>query len=361
MKFTLVSLQFAAWTLAELVSKLRRTKMPDGNLVFDGIQPGRDHFPYHHFVNGNGQRSGKECLDEWKGTVGELAVLSVSVHPITMCLNATSIHSGFKQFLPVHMWKEANGKPDAQAIQAATMDEIQLIAAGCQAAGITKINWFCGSCIYEDSLREFPGLPDDERKSRLDWEAGRIRQAVGIFKAHGIKKARLEIHNGESAWEPYSAVELHKAVADDGFGYLYDHSHFIKQGMLNGDGVRFINEEAPVSIDAEHLKGAKCQHGGVRSTHSPHHLDDPSGRRGDEYISLHWSDGDYRDVQVALREGEFSFDEVALEHEDGKMLALHLTSDKDEDNAAVVAGRHARSNILFTSGISHQEAMAKNN
>jgi len=174
-----------------------------------------------------------------------LKCFAISSHLVgqAICDNIDERH---KSILPEHIY--GDGKPEGVRQRAA--DEYKKTAKAARKffdaapSSIRKelkrvvVNGFTGSSIWHLVYSFPPVLPNQLENGYKDF-AKRFNPILDVFDEHDVKFA-LEVHPTEIAFDIVSA---HKAVEALGgrktFGFNYDPSHFVYQGV---DYVQFIRE-----------------------------------------------------------------------------------------------------------------------
>ena len=220
-----VTLCTGQWADLDFQTLCRKAK----ELGYDGVELAcwGDHFEVNRVLEEDGYCEGRWEVIEKYG----LKCFAVSNHLVGQAV-CDKIDSRHQAILPPNVW--GDGNPEGVRQRAA--DEMKKSAEAAAKFGVSVVNGFTGSSIWE-YLYSFPPVdPTTIDKGYADF-ASRWVPILDAFENFGVKFA-LEVHPTEIAFDISStrraldAVDGHRA-----FGFNYDPSHFGYQGV---DYVEFI-------------------------------------------------------------------------------------------------------------------------
>ncbi|MFP6584643.1 MAG: sugar phosphate isomerase/epimerase [Candidatus Hydrogenedentota bacterium] len=219
--------------------------------------------------------------------VHKLGCWSISNHLAgqLVCDNLDQRHNAF---VPAHLqndWPEMH----AWAIEA-----MKNTARAAQGFGVPLVNGFTGSSIWH-FLYSFPPVSAKQIERGFEEFAERWNPILDVFDECGVRFA-LEVHPTEIAFDIYSTHRALEAIGyRESFGFNFDPSHFIWQGM---DPCAFIRE-FPDRIYHVHMKDAAVTLDG-RSGILSSHLAFGDARRGWDFRSVGCGDVDFEAIVRAL-------------------------------------------------------------
>ena len=190
-----------------------------------------------------------------------------SARPCWTCIDARH-----KAILPPDVW--GDGKPGG--VNARAAEEMKNTARAAQKLGVSVVNGFTGSSIWQ-WLYSFPPVSPEMIDDGFKLLAERFNPILDVFGECGVKFA-LEVHPTEIAFDLYTAERALEALDHrEEFGFNFDPSHLIWQGV---DPVEFIRQ-FPDRIYHVHMKDAIVTLDG-RSGHpgQPLELRRPAARLG---------------------------------------------------------------------------------
>ncbi|GAA5493919.1 hypothetical protein Rhal01_00071 [Rubritalea halochordaticola] len=310
---TLFTGQWADLPLAELLPKLKE-------MGYDGVELAcwGDHFDVDKALADDSYVTEKWALLESHG----MTCYAISNHLVgqAICDNIDERH---KAILPPSVW--GDGEPEGVRQRAA--EHMTNAARACRKFMDAKpnkddvlapvVNGFTGSSIWH-AVYSFPPTSQEYIQNGFDDFAKRFLPILDIFEECDVNFA-LEVHPTEIAFDIASA---HRALAAVGhhkrFGFNYDPSHFVYQGV---DYIRFIRE-FPDRIYHAHMKDAWFGHGdgtvGVFGGHTE--FGDPS--RFWDFRSIGRGDVKFGEVITALTDIRY-FGPLSVEWEDTRMDRFH--------------------------------------
>ena len=320
---------------------------------YDGLELAcwGDHFDIHKILDAStGPAHIKSKWDTLQKN--NLKCYAVSSHLVgqAVCDNIDARH---KQILPEHVYGDGNPEGVRQraaeelkltakanrkffdAAPAAIKDELKAWGNGTPRL---VVNGFTGSSIWHLVYSFPPVLPNQLEDGYKDF-AKRFNPILDTFDEQGVKFA-LEVHPTEIAFDIVSAVRALKALNNrPTFGFNYDPSHFVYQGV---DYVQFIRELGN-SIYHVHMKDAWLSPTPRRSGVFGGHLPFGDIERNWEFRSLGHGSVNFEEIIRALNFVNYQ-GPLSVEWEDQNMDREHGAK---EAAAFVKKSDFARSNIVF--------------
>ncbi|MCH8269769.1 MAG: sugar phosphate isomerase/epimerase [Planctomycetes bacterium] len=195
-----------------------------------------------------------------------------------------------KAIIPEYVW----GDGDPEGVRRRAADEMKATARAAARLGVEVVNGFTGSSIWH-MLALFPPTSRNDVNAGFDDFAQRWGPILDVFKEVGVRFA-LEVHPSEIAYDIYTAERALEAIGHhEAFGFNYDPSHLIWQGM---DPAKFI-DRFPDRIFHVHMKDAGVYLDGISGILGSHlAFGDP--KRGWDFRSLGHGDVDFQSVIRAL-------------------------------------------------------------
>jgi sugar phosphate isomerase/epimerase len=348
---TLFTGQWADLPLETLCRKAR-------GFGYDGLELAcwGDHFEVNKAIDG---KAGINYLKK-KWQILEkhgAACFAISAHLVGQAV-CDLIDARHQQILPPHVW--GDGKPEGVRQRAA--EELKDTAIACRrffdlapraikdrlaqwAKGRGEaskdhlvVNGFTGSSIWHLVYSFPPVLPKQLDDGYKDF-AARFGSILDVFAEQGVKFA-LEVHPTEIAFDIVSAHRALAAVKQHpSFGFNYDPSHFVYQGV---DYVQFIRELGN-RIFHVHMKDAWLSPTPRRSGVFGGHLPFGDPERSWEFRSLGHGSVNFEEIVRALNFANYR-GPLSVEWEDQNMNREHGAA---EAAAFVKRSDFARSEIVF--------------
>jgi sugar phosphate isomerase/epimerase len=343
---TLFTGQWADLPLEELCRKVN-------SFGYDGVELAcwGDHFDVSKALDG---KAGVTYLKKKWQTLEKhgLACYAVSAHLVGQAV-CDLIDARHQQILPGHVW----GDGDPEGVRKRAAEELRNTAIACRrffdvappaikerlaewGGGTPKlvVNGFTGSSIWHLVYSFPPVLPTQLDDGYRDF-ATRFRPILDTFEEQGVKFA-LEVHPTEIAFDLVTAHRALAAVANHpAFGFNYDPSHFVYQGV---DYVQFIRELGH-RIWHVHMKDAWFSPTPRRSGVFGGHLPFGAPERYWEFRSLGHGSVNFEEIIRALNFADYR-GPLSVEWEDQNMNREHGAA---EAAAYVKRANFARSEIVF--------------
>lgn len=249
---TLFTGQWADLPLAKLA------KMASG-FGYDGLELAcwGDHFEVDKALDG---AAGKNYIrKKWELLQkNKLGCFAISAHLVGQCV-CDLIDERHKAIVPAHVW--GDGKPEGVRQRAAEEMKNTAIAARRFFDAAPKavkermkrvvVNGFTGSSIWHLVYSFPPVLPGQIEAGYKDF-AKRWNPILDVFEEHDVHFA-LEVHPTEIAFDIASAQRaLHAVKERKSFGFNFDPSHFVYQGVAYTLFIRELAER----IFHVHMKDA---------------------------------------------------------------------------------------------------------
>lgn len=315
---TMFTGQWADVPCEELVPKFKE-------MGFDGMELccWGDHFDVSAALNDPGYCDAKHAqLDKYG-----LKCWALSNHLRGQCV-LDIIDERHKSFLPADVW----GDGDPAGVNARAAEEMKKTARAAQKFGVSIVNGFTGSSIWQ-YIYSFPPVTADMIKAGYDLLAERWLPILDVYQECGVKFA-LEVHPTEIAFDLYSAEATLKALNyHPAFGFNFDPSHLIWQGV---DPVEFIRE-FPDRIFHCHVKDAIVKLNGKTGILGSH-LDFGDYRRGWEFRSVGRGEVNFEEITRALNDIGYT-GPLSVEWEDSNM---------EREQGAMESCEFIRNNMQFS-------------
>jgi len=175
-----------------------------------------------------------------------LKCFAISNHLVGQAV-CDKIDSRHRAIVPPYVW----GDGDPEGVRQRAAEEMKKTAEAAARFGVSVVNGFTGSSIWE-YLYSFPPVdPTTIEKGYIDF-AERWIPILDAFESQGIKFG-LEVHPTEIAFDISSASRALDAIGGHkAFGFNYDPSHFGYQGVDYLEFIRTFGER----IFHVHMKDA---------------------------------------------------------------------------------------------------------
>ena len=272
---------------------------------FDGLELAcwGDHFEVEKALSDDTYCARKrELLEKY-----DLQLFAISNHLVgqAVCDNIDIRH---KSILPDYVWGDGN---PAKVNQRAA-EEMKNTARAARKLGVSVVNGFTGSSIWH-LIYDFPPTPKSMIDAGFTQFADRWNPILDVFQECGVKFA-LEVHPTEIAFDLYSAQRALDAIDNrEEFGFNYDHSHLIWQGVDPAEFIRAF----PTRIYHAHMKDASVTLNG-RSGILASHLSFGDQRRGWDFRSVGRGGVRFEEIIRALNHARYS-GPLSIEWEDSGM------------------------------------------
>ncbi|MCL2646763.1 MAG: sugar phosphate isomerase/epimerase [Phycisphaerales bacterium] len=311
---------------------------------YDGLELAcwGDHFEIHKVLDA--KSGGAYVKNKW-ATLQKygLKCFAVSSHLVGqgVCDNIDVRH---KQILPEAIY--GDGNPEgvrqraAEELKSTAIAARRFFDAAPQNNPIkrTVVNGFTGSSIWHLVYSFPPVLPSQLEEGYKDF-AKRFNPILDVFDKHNVFFA-LEVHPTEIAFDIVSAQRALKALNNrKAFGFNYDPSHFVYQGV---DYVQFIREFSD-RIYHVHMKDSWFSPAPRRSGVFGGHLPFGDPERYWEFRSLGHGSVDFEEIIRALNFIKYD-GPLSVEWEDQNMDREHGAT---EAAAFVKKADFAPSDIVF--------------
>lgn len=184
-----------------------------------------------------------------------LDVFAVSNHLVGQAV-CDPIDDRHRAILPERVW----GDGDPEDVRRRAAEEMKLTARAAANLEVGVVNGFTGSSIWH-LLYSFPPVPEETIEVGFRDFADRWNPILDVFDEVGVRFA-LEVHPTEIAFDTVTAERALDAVEHrDAFGFNYDPSHLVYQGV---DCVAFVQDFAS-RIYHVHVKDAWWSESPARS------------------------------------------------------------------------------------------------
>lgn len=272
-----------------------------------------------HFEVGQAIENDSYCGGRWEILKQhDLTCWAISNHLVGQAV-CDQIDQRHKAILPEHVW--GDGAPEGVRERAA--EEMKATAQAASKLGVKVVNGFTGSSIW-GQLYFFPPTTEADVTRGFDDFAERWGPILDVFKQVGVRFA-LEVHPSEIAYDIHTAERALSALGNhEAFGFNYDPSHLIWQGM---DPARFIDRFGD-RIFHVHMKDAATTLDGDSGILSSH-LQFGDRRRGWDFRSVGRGDVDFESIIRALNRIEY-IGPLSVEWEDCGMDREHGATESCE-------------------------------
>lgn len=216
-----------------------------------------------------------------------------------------------KAILPPYVW----GDGDPAGVNQRAAEEMKATARAAQRFGVKVVNGFTGSSIWH-LLYSFPPVTPAMIDDGFKLLAERWIPILDVFAECDVKFA-LEVHPTEIAFDIYTAERALEILNHPAFGFNFDPSHLIWQGV---NPALFIRK-FPDRIFHVHMKDAIVKLDGTSGILSSHlSFGDP--RRGWDFRSLGRGGVNFEEIIRALNDAGYS-GPLSVEWEDSGMDRDH--------------------------------------
>jgi len=219
-----------------------------------------------------------------------LKLFSISTHLVGQAVS-DNIDERHKSVLPPHIW----GDGDPEGVRQRAAEEVIKTGETAKKLGLDVVNGFTGSPIWH-LLYSFPPVSKAMIDKGYDDFAKRWKPILDAYKKMGVKYA-LEVHPTEIAFDIASAERALEALDHHpAFGFNYDPSHFVYQGV---DYVEFIYRFSE-RIFHVHIKDSKFSDTPTDAGVFGGHLEFGDRRRYWDFVSPGRGDVNFEEVIRAL-------------------------------------------------------------
>lgn len=241
-----------------------------------------------------------------------LQLFSISTHLVGQAVS-DNIDERHKAVLPGHVW----GDGDPEGVRQRAASEIIKTGETAKKLGLQVVNGFTGSPIWH-LLYSFPPVPKEMIDRGYEDFARRWIPILDEFQRMGVKFG-LEVHPTEIAFDIASAERTLEALDHHpAFGFNYDPSHFVYQGV---DYIEFIHRFAEKIIHV-HIKDSKYSTTPTEAGVFGGHLEFGDRRRYWDFVSPGRGDVDFEEVIRALNRINYT-GPLSVEWEDSGMDREH--------------------------------------
>jgi len=300
-KATLFTGQWADLPLKELLPKAK-------SFGYDGVELAcwGDHFEVDRAINEPDYCDNLRALLDENG----LGCWAISNHLVGQLVCDPNNDSRSDGFAPENLAGNAEGKREW------AIETMKNNARAAKAFGVPVVNGFTGSSIWH-MLYSFPPVSPEMIDAGYQDFADKWNPIMDVFDECGIKFG-LEVHPTEIAFDIYSTHRALEAIGNrEAFGFNYDPSHLIWQGM---DPAKFIYE-FPERIYHVHMKDAATTLDGKTGLLASH-IDFGDVRRGWDFRSVGRGDVNFEDIIRALNNINYQ-GPLSVEWEDSGMDREH--------------------------------------
>jgi sugar phosphate isomerase/epimerase len=229
-----------------------------------------------------------------------------------------------KVILPPHVW----GDGDPKGVNKRAAEEMKNTARAAAKLGVPVVNGFTGSSIWH-LLYSFPPVSKQQIDDGFKLLADRWNPILDVFREVGVQFA-LEVHPTEIAFDIYSAERALEALGNrPEFGFNYDPSHLLWQGMDPAQFIRYF----PERIYHVHVKDVATTLDGKAGLLGSH-IDFGDGRRGWDFRSPGRGQVDFNAIARELNRvgyrGPLSieWEDPGMDREYGAAEAARFTKEK---------------------------------
>ncbi|MFC2090215.1 sugar phosphate isomerase/epimerase family protein [Bacteroidota bacterium] len=266
----------------------------------------------------------------------ELKLFAISTHLVGQAVS-DNIDDRHKAILPEYIW----GDGDPEGVRQRAAEEIIKTGEAAKKLGLKVVNGFTGSPIWH-LLYSFPPVPPDMIDKGYEDFARRWKPILDEYEKMGVKFG-LEVHPTEIAFDIASAERALEALDHHpAFGFNYDPSHFVYQGV---DYVKFIYKFAE-RIFHVHVKDSKYSDLPTEAGVFGGHLEFGDRRRYWDFVSPGRGDVDFEEIIRALNRIGYN-GPLSVEWEDSGM---------DREHGAIEACDFVRATDFEPSNIGFDDA-----
>ncbi len=312
---TLCTGQWADLPVEELCKKA-------ADFGYDGLELAcwGDHFEVDKALSDDTYCARKRELLEKHG----LKLHAISAHLVGQAV-LDVVDERHKSILPEYVW----GDGDPAGINERAIEEMKNTARAAQKLGVDVVNGFTGSSIWH-LVYDFPPIPRSMIDAGFDLLAERWNPILDVFQECGVKFA-LEVHPGEIAFDIYSAERAVAALdGREEFGFNFDPSHLIWQGIDPAEFIRFF----PERIYHVHMKDSAVTLNGRTGILSSH-LSFGDERRGWDFRSVGRGGVRFEEIIRALNHINYTgplsveWEDTGMEREAGAREACQFVKNVD--------------------------------
>ncbi|QDT51360.1 sugar phosphate isomerase/epimerase family protein [Symmachiella dynata] len=312
---TLCTGQWADLPVEELCKKA-------ADFGYDGLELAcwGDHFEVDKALSDDTYCARKRELLEKHG----LKLHAISAHLVGQAV-LDVVDERHKSILPEYVW----GDGDPAGINERAIEEMKNTARAAQKLGVDVVNGFTGSSIWH-LVYDFPPIPRSMIDAGFDLLAERWNPILDVFQECGVKFA-LEVHPGEIAFDIYSAERALAALdGREEFGFNFDPSHLIWQGIDPAEFIRFF----PERIYHVHMKDSAVTLNGRTGILSSH-LSFGDERRGWDFRSVGRGGVRFEEIIRALNHINYTgplsveWEDTGMEREAGAREACQFVKNVD--------------------------------
>ncbi|MEX0985852.1 MAG: sugar phosphate isomerase/epimerase family protein [Bacteroidales bacterium] len=269
-----------------------------------------------------------------------LSLYSISTHLVGQAVS-DNIDERHKSILPSYIW----GDGDPEGVRNRAAAEVIKTGETAKKLGLKVVNGFTGSPIWH-LLYSFPPVSGEMIDKGYEDFARRWKPILDAYEKMGMKYA-LEVHPTEIAFDIASAERTLQALDNHpAFGFNYDPSHFVYQGV---DYVEFIYRFAE-KIFHVHVKDAKFSEKPTDAGVFGGHLEFGDRRRYWDFVSPGRGDVNFEEIIRALNRINYH-GPLSVEWEDSGM---------DREHGAREACEFVRAMDFEPSGIGFDDAFTGN-
>lgn len=241
-----------------------------------------------------------------------LKLFSISTHLVGQAVS-DNIDERHKSVLPPHIW----GDGDPEGVRQRAAKEVIKTGEAAKKLGLKVVNGFTGSPIWH-LIYSFPPVTREMIDRGYEDFANRWKPILDAYDKLGVKFA-LEVHPTEIAFDIATAERTLEALDHHpAFGFNYDPSHFVYQGV---DYIEFIYRFAE-RIFHVHIKDSKFSDTPTEAGVFGGHLEFGDRRRYWDFVSPGRGDVDFEGVIRALNRIGYQ-GPLSVEWEDSGMDREH--------------------------------------
>jgi len=241
-----------------------------------------------------------------------LKLFAISTHLVGQAVS-DNIDERHKSVLPPHIW----GDGDPEGVRQRAAKEVIKTGEAAKKLGLKVVNGFTGSPIWH-LIYSFPPVSREMIDRGYEDFAKRWKPILDAYDKLGIKFA-LEVHPTEIAFDIATAERALEALDHHpAFGFNYDPSHFVYQGV---DYIEFIYRFAE-RIFHVHIKDSKFSDTPTEAGVFGGHLEFGDRRRYWDFVSPGRGDVDFEGVIRALNRIGYK-GPLSVEWEDSGMDREH--------------------------------------
>jgi sugar phosphate isomerase/epimerase len=241
-----------------------------------------------------------------------LKLFAISTHLVGQAVS-DNIDERHKSILPPHIW----GDGDPEGVRQRAAKEVIKTGEAAKKLGLKVVNGFTGSPIWH-LIYSFPPVSKEMIDRGYEDFAKRWKPILDAYDALGVKFA-LEVHPTEIAFDIATAERALEALDHHpAFGFNYDPSHFVYQGV---DYIEFIYRFAE-RIFHVHIKDSKFSDTPTEAGVFGGHLEFGDRRRYWDFVSPGRGDVDFEGIIRALNRIGYQ-GPLSVEWEDSGMDREH--------------------------------------